>query len=86
MTLATWGLGVWAVWLALSRFWPDYAPDGRLAWAVSGLFALPGLSLALLTVRAKRTWMLFSMVPIFANSMILVLPWLALRLRDSGVG
>ena len=32
MTLATWGLGVWGVWLTWSHFWPQSVLDGRIAW------------------------------------------------------
>ena len=80
MTLATGAMGVWAVTLMLWKYAPDWALPGRWAWALSGLFALPGLALGLLTVRAKRSWFLVALVPILANAMLLGLPWVALRL------
>ena len=35
------------------------------------------LAIAALTVRARRTWMVFVMVPLFANGSLFVMPWLA---------
>ena len=80
MTLAALGWGVWWVGLFLARFWPEISPSflsGRaLITALSVLCALPGLVLALLTVRARRSWLPFSLVAIFANLSLLLLPWL----------
>ena len=80
MTLATWAMAVWGVTLALMDFAPRWAPPLSWAAALSSLFALPGLVLAVLTLRAKRSWFLVAMVPVAANGMALVLPWLALHL------
>ncbi|MFT5830222.1 MAG: hypothetical protein ACI9D0_000805 [Bacteroidia bacterium] len=38
--------------------------------------AVPGLLLALMTVRAKRSWLPFAAVAVFANASLLVMPWL----------
>jgi hypothetical protein len=80
MSLATVAMAVWGVTLVLWRFAPGFGPPGRAAWAFASLFALPGLALGLITVRAKRSWFLVALVPILANAMLLGLPWVALQL------
>jgi hypothetical protein len=80
MSLATVAMAVWGLTLVLWRFAPGIGPPGRLAWAVASVFALPGLALGLLTVRARRSWFLVALVPILANAMLLFLPWVALQL------
>jgi hypothetical protein len=82
MSLATAAMVVWGLTLLMLRFAPEYAPPGRWAFWASSLFAVPGLALGLLTIRAKRSWFLVALVPIWANAMLLVLPWLALHLRS----
>ena len=77
MTLATLGWGTWWLAIFLFRFVPSLNPGLELTSVVSCLFAVVGLGVALLTVRARRTWLLFALVPIFANGSLLFLPWLA---------
>ena len=36
-----------------------------------------GLAVALWTVRAKKSWLLFTLIPLFANASLLLVPWLA---------
>jgi hypothetical protein len=84
MSLATVAMAIWSVTLLLWRFAPGLGPPGRLSWALASLFALPGLALGLFTVRAKRSWFLVALVPILANGMLLLLPWVALRLLARG--
>lgn len=84
MSLATMAMLIWSLTLLLWRFAPGLGPPGRLSWAVASLFALPGLVLGLFTVRAKRSWLLVALVPILANAMLLLLPWVALRLLVRG--
>lgn len=84
MTFATGAWAVWGVTIVLMELAPGWAPDWGLAIVLSSLFAFPGLLLALLTVRAKRSWLLVALVPILANAMLLVLPWVALHLREAG--
>lgn len=80
MTLASCGWGVWWVGVFLAHFWPDLSPgfiSGRaLITAVSLAFAVPGLLLALLTLRARRSWLPFAFVAILANLALLSLPFL----------
>lgn len=80
MSLATVAMAVWGLTLVLWRFAPGIGPPGRLSWAVASVFALPGLALGLVTVRARRSWFLVALVPILANAMLLGLPWVALQL------
>ncbi len=80
MTLATLGWGVWWIGLVLARFAPWLAPEflsGRtLVTALSSVLGGLGLVLALLTVRARRSWLPFAVVAIFANLSLLLLPML----------
>ena len=82
MTLATLALGVWAIAVVFVRVAPSHAPSFTLVFLAASLFAVPGFVLGLLTVRAKLSWLLFASVPLFANLMLLVLPWLAHKLRN----
>jgi hypothetical protein len=82
MTLATAGMSIWAatvVWMIADR---PSAPSLESAFWVSSLFSLPGWILALLTLRAKRSWLFFALVPIALNTMLLVVPWLLIFLRE----
>jgi hypothetical protein len=86
MTLATMGLAVWGaivVWMRLDR---AGAPSLETAFLASSCFSLPGWILGVLTVRAKRSWLLFALVPIAFNTMLLVLPWLLIWLREHRAG
>lgn len=77
MTLATLGWGVWWTSLLFQRFWPDHAP-GLLAtqWTAT-CFAVPGVLLGALSLRAKKSWMFFSTVAVFANGSLFLMPSLA---------
>lgn len=80
MTLATLGAAVWGAALLWMRLEPDSAPSIRTTYLVSSAFTVPGSLLAFLTLRARTAWLLFALVPLTANGMMLVLPYLALRL------
>ena len=88
MTLATLGWGVWWVGLFLARFAPWLAPDflsGRsLVTALSTILGGLGLVLAVLTIRATRSWLPFALVAIFANLSLLLLPLLLSGLETPG--
>ena len=83
MTLATAALGVLGLTVVLMKVAPEHAPRLRTAWWLAQLFAWPGLLLGLLTIRAKRSWLLFAAVPLLANGMLILLPWLVMELRKS---
>ncbi|MAB79013.1 MAG: hypothetical protein CMJ89_06620 [Planctomycetes bacterium] len=80
MTLASLGWGTWWVMLFLHRFAPSLEPGLTAPNAISTLFAIPGLLLALATLRARRSWIAFALVPLFANASLLLVPTLAAEL------
>lgn len=75
MTLASFGWGVWWVWLFWRRIAPDSAPGLQGTGWLGGGFATLGLVFAVLTIRAGRTWLLFVVTAILANVGLLLLPW-----------
>lgn len=74
MILATCGWGVW--WLALVSFKliEGWRYDSSVPSIVAGAFAVPGLVLALLSLRGRRAWLLLALVPVFSNASLLVFP------------
>ncbi len=82
MTLATAGFAIWGATVVWMRAHRASAPSLEAAFLLSSLFSMPGLILGLLTLRAKRSWLLFALVPIAFNTMLLVLPWLLIWLRE----
>jgi hypothetical protein len=80
MSLATVGWSAWWLALLLHRLDVGLAPGFRLTTAVSTSCAILGLGIAILTLRARRTWILFALFPLFANASLLGLPWLVGRL------
>lgn len=81
MTLATGGAAVWGASLLWIRIAPESAPSLGAVWMISAAFTVPGFLLAFLSLRARTAWLLFASIPLVANGMMLVLPWLALKLR-----
>lgn len=77
MTLASLGWGTWWVMLFLHRFAPAAAPGLTVPAVISTVFATLGLAAALLSLRARRAWLFFLMIPLLANSSLLLMPWLA---------
>jgi hypothetical protein len=77
MSLATLGWGTW--WCVL--LWHHWHPERELelGWpaALSTAAAILGLLVAILTLRARRAWVLFALVPLFANGSLLFVPWFA---------
>lgn len=82
MTLATLAMAVWGITVVALEYVPHRVPDFSVVFAAACLFALPGFLLGLLTLRARRGWLLLAMVPLSANGMLIVLPWVVHRLRD----
>ena len=77
MTLASLGWGTWWVVLIMRKLAPGLTLGIVVPGAISTAFALLGLGVAVLTLRARRSWILFVTVPLFANLSLLVVPWLA---------
>lgn len=67
-----------AVWI---RFAPESAPSFTAVSWFSSVFAAFGLLAALFTVRAKLAWLLFTAVPLFANTSLLLVPLVVQTLR-----
>jgi len=84
MTLATLGMAIWGIVMVALEYVPERVPHFRWVFAAAGLFAVPGFVLGLLTLRARRAWLLVALVPLLANGMLLVLPWVVHRLREAG--
>ena len=81
MMLATLGWGTWWCVLLVHRLDPERELSLTLPAALSTTVAVLGLLVALLTLRAQRSWILFALVPLFANGSLLFVPWLADSLR-----
>jgi len=81
MILASLGWGVWWIEVFLTRFAPEHAPSLHTTALVGGAFALPGLLVAVWTIRAKAAWILITLVPLCANLSLLALPVLIKTLR-----
>ena len=77
MMLATLGWGTWWCVLLVRHFSPEREIPLALPSAISTAAALCGLAIAVLTLRARRAWVLFALVPLFANGSLLLVPWLA---------
>jgi hypothetical protein len=77
MILATLGWGTWWCVLFLHRFAPRVEVPLLLPSIASTLLAATGLVIAVLTLRARRAWILFALAPLFANASLLLVPWLA---------
>ena len=77
MILATLGWGTWWCVLIVHRLRPGLEFSLALPAAISTVAALLGLAIAVLTLRARRAWIAFTLVPLFANGSLLLVPWLA---------
>lgn len=73
MTLASLGWGCWWAALFLAKFTAVH-PDTRSVAITAALFAVPGILVALYTVRAQRAWLYFVAIPLLANAGLLLLP------------
>ncbi len=82
MTLATLGWGTWWSVALVHRIAPAWHLPLAVPVTISTVLALCGLLVAILTLRARRSWILFALVPLFANSSLLAVPWLASELGD----
>lgn len=81
MCLASLGWGSWWITVFLMRYAPGIAPGVATTGWFAGTFAAFGLLLALWSVRARGAWLLFTLVPIFANASLFLVPWLVETLR-----
>ena len=87
MTLASLGWGTWWILLFVHRFAPSWVPEGLgVPGMISTVFAVAGLSVALFTLRAQRSWLYFVMIPLLANTSLLIVPLLAGELFETPAG
>ena len=84
MTLASLGWGTWWVILFLRRFAPDLTIGLAIPGAISTTFAILGFLVAVLTLRAKRSWLFFAHIPLMANASLFAMPWLAREMWPPG--
>ena len=76
MILATLGWGGWWMTFFLMRLAPGIAPGPQFAvWWGAALGAV-GMVIAFFTIRARRVWVLFALIALFANGTLLLAPWL----------
>ena len=83
MCFASMGWGSWWITVFLMRYFPRIAPDIATTGWFAGTFAFFGLLMAIITIRGRRTWLLFTLVPLLANASLLLVPWLIETLRAS---
>ena len=74
MTLASLGWGCWWAALFLAKF-TETTPDLRFVEWAAALFGVPGLLIAIFTLRAQKAWLYIAAIPLFANLGLLLLPW-----------
>jgi hypothetical protein len=86
MCLASLGWGSWWVTVFLMRYFPGYAPALATTQWFAGTFAAFGFLVAVFTIRARRTWLLFTLVPLLANASLFLVPGLIETLRASRQG
>ncbi|MEW6073101.1 MAG: hypothetical protein AB1726_11000 [Planctomycetota bacterium] len=77
MTLASLGWGTWWVLFLVHRLAPGFHVDLAVPSAVSLVFAALGFLVAVLTLRARRSWLLFAHIPLLANAALFLMPWFA---------
>jgi len=82
MMLATLGWGTWWCVLLVRRLAPAREIPLALPASISTAAAVLGLVIAILTLRARRGWILFALVPLFANGSLLFVPWLVDELGE----
>lgn len=74
MSLATVGWGAWWFTALAMKVAPAIAPDPRNTTWFASVFGLVGFLLALWAIRARLSWLLFTIVPLFANGTLLFFP------------
>jgi hypothetical protein len=74
MTLATFGWGL--IWGALASSKLGWTPPVEWVYLAAMTPGGVGLVYALLTIRARRTWLFMALVAVFANGSLVALPFL----------
>ncbi len=81
MCLASVGWGSFWVFAFWTRLAPDSAPALESVCTFSAVFAAFGLAAAIFSMRARLAWLLFTLIPLFANGSLLLLPSVIKTLR-----
>lgn len=81
MCLASVGWGAFWVMAVWTRLAPQSAPSIESVCWFSGIFAAFGLMAAIFSIRARLAWILFTLIPLFANGSLLLLPSVIKTLR-----
>ncbi len=81
MCLASVGWGSFWVFAFWTRLAPDSAPSIESVCAFSGVFAAFGLAAAIVSIRARLAWIIVTLIPLFANASLLLLPSVIQTLR-----
>jgi len=76
MICASLGWGCWWLHFTMLRFAPEALHSRAPAAALAACFGGAGLLLAIWTLRARRSWLLFVGVALLANASLLALPWI----------
>lgn len=82
MVLATLGWSAWWFVLLVHRIAPERELSLLVPSIISTTAAVLGLAVAILALRARRSWILFVLVPLFANASLLLVPWLAAEFSE----
>jgi hypothetical protein len=75
MTFASLGWGTWWVTAAFLHFKPRWAPSIGLTDVLMLTFATFGFLAAVLTIRARMSWMAVTLVPMLANLSVILIPF-----------
>jgi hypothetical protein len=81
MCLASVGWGSFWVLALWTRIAPESAPSIDSVCVFSGVFAAVGLAAAIFSMRARLAWLLFTLIPLFANGSLLLVPSVIKTLR-----
>ena len=84
MTLASLGWGTWWVVFFLHRIVPDFTFALTVPDVISTTCGVLGFVVAVLTLRARRSWLVFAHIPLLANASLFFMPWLATEMWSPG--
>jgi len=83
MTLASLGWGTWWLVFLLRRVAPEVSVGLAVPSAIATAFAVVGFVVAILTLRARRSWLLFVHIPLLANASLFFMPWMAAEMWEA---
>jgi hypothetical protein len=86
MTCASLGWASWWVTAALLHFKPAWAPSIEVTDRLALTFSLLGFIAAVLSIRARLAWLIVTLVPLFANLSVLLVPFTLNTWRINAAG